>query len=55
MLKMVFEYKKDTKNCYCYESVAHETTLYLKKHHVEEAGLTPKKRISVTVEQEEGE
>lgn len=53
MLKMIFEYKKATKNCYCYESVANETTLYLKKEQIKTAGLDPQKRIIVRVNQQE--
>jgi hypothetical protein len=50
-----FAYKKQTVTCYCFETGEHPDimTLYLKKTRVDEAGIDPKKGITINVTQKE--
>ena len=54
-LNLNFAYIKDTKTCYVFESGKKPefTTLYLKKNQVDEAGIDPKKGLTVTIEESE--
>jgi hypothetical protein len=53
MLKLHMTLKCDTKTCYRFECKvgADLTTLYLKKTDVDNAGIDPKKGITITVEE----
>ncbi len=55
MLKIKFKLKAETKTCYRFQSgedrAENMITLYLKKIQVDQAGIDPKKGITVTVEQ----
>lgn len=55
MLLINFEHKKDTKTCNCFECREGDesTVLYLKKTQVEDAGIDPKKGITVTITEKE--
>lgn len=55
MLKNNFAYKTETKTCYRFEAGERpdQVTLYLKKKQVDEAGIDPKKGVTVTIEQKE--
>jgi hypothetical protein len=53
MLKLEFKYTKDTKTCCVFQTGERPefVTLYLKKSQIEDAGINPKKGITVTVEE----
>lgn len=55
MLKIDFTLKNDTKTCYRFESGTRpeQITLYLKKSQIDEAGIDPRKGITVSVEGKE--
>lgn len=52
-MKIDFNFKVETKTCYRFETGERPDlmTLYLKKVLVDEAGIDPKKGITVTIEQ----
>jgi len=52
-MKINFDYKKDTVTCYRFEAGERPDliTLYLKKSQIREAGIDPKKGITITVEE----
>jgi len=52
VINLEYAYKKETATCYVFEAGERPDmeTLYLKKRHVDEAGIDPKKGITVTVE-----
>lgn len=56
MLKMQMHLKNETKTCYRFErrdDNGNLITLYLKKKDVDEARISPKKGITVTIEEDE--
>jgi hypothetical protein len=54
-MKLDFTYKKATTTCYRFETgeKPDHMTLYLKQKLVDEAGIDPKKGITVTIEERE--
>lgn len=55
MLEMKMHLKNETKTCYRFErrdEAGNLITLYLKKKDVDEAGITPKKGIVVTIQED---
>jgi hypothetical protein len=53
MLKLQFTFKAETKTCYRFETGERpdQMTLYLKKAQADEAGIDPKKGITVSIEE----
>lgn len=54
MIKLNMGFKNETKTCYRFErrdDTGNLVTLYLKKADVDDAGIDPKKGITVTVEE----
>ncbi len=56
MIKLQMNFKCETKTCYRFEQRNEEglITLYLKKADVDKDGIDPKKGITVTVEEGQG-
>jgi hypothetical protein len=54
-MQINFKYKRDTKTCFVFEAgeKPEQTTLYLKKAQIQEAGIDPAKGITVTIKQKE--
>ena len=54
-MKIVFEYKTETKTCYRFETGERpdQMTLYLKKSKVDAAGIDPKNGVIVTIRAKE--
>ncbi len=52
-IKINFAFKAETKTCHRFETGERpdQMTIYLKKKIVEEAGINPKKGITITVEE----
>ena len=50
-MKMTMRLKKETKGCFCFDN-GNGVSFYLKKTDVQDAGIDPKKGITVTVEEE---
>ena len=48
-----FNYKTETKTCYRFEAGERpdQVTLYLKKKQIDDAGIDPKKGLTVTIEE----
>lgn len=53
IMKIALKYRTDTKTCYRFKSGTHPDliTLDLKKKQVDNAGIDPKKEITITVEE----
>jgi hypothetical protein len=56
MLKLEFMFKTATQTCYRFETGERPDlmTLYLKKAQVDDAGIDPKKGITVTIDETKG-
>lgn len=53
-MQLFMKFKNATKTCYRFEQrdeSGNLTTLYLKKHDVDAAGIDPQKGITVTIEE----
>lgn len=54
-MKLNFDYAKETKTCHVFQTGQKPdfVTLYLKKSQIADAGIDPKKGITVTIAQRE--